>query len=407
MEKKLLIALLFLSFGLSAKTLEVCENCQFQNIASAIQAASNGDTIQIQKGLYKEGSVVVDKELTIIGNDSIIDGLGKEHVLDIKANHVTIQNLTIQNSGISDRQEFAGIHAEGISDCKFIGNHLENNTYGFYLAKVSNCLIEKNSSWGNAIDEVLGGNGIHLWYSDHIKIFKNTIKNHRDGLYFEFSNDIEIKNNTSSNCVRYGMHFMFSHRNQFIDNIFIKNPTGVAVMYSKKIQIIGNRFEDSRGMSAYGILLKDITDSIFERNIFYNNTIGIFSDNSLRNIFKNNYIQKNGWAIHLLGNSDDNVFMGNNIIDNIFDVSTNSRRNPNIFENNYWSKYRGYDLDNNGIGDIPYRPVQLYSYLIQFYPVLSALLQSPSIEILEIAEKAFPILTPVNLVDTKPNMKRL
>lgn len=407
MRKRFLIfCYIFFNLALLSKNIDVCQNCKYKSIKEALQSSSKGDLIFVKSGLYKEGKIVVDKEVSILGDNSIVDGLKQEHVFDVRANNVRIENLIIRHSGVSDRQEFAGIYGEDIQGCRFLGNTLESNTYGIYLAHAKNCLVKSNTLYGNAQDEVLGGNGIHLWYSGFIKIFDNTIQNHRDGLYFEFSSDIEIKDNISSNCMRYGMHFMFSHRNEFINNQFIRNPTGVAVMYSKNIKIIGNKFQDSNGLSSYGILLKDITDSMFSRNLFYNNTIGIYSDNSLRNTFRKNTIQKNGWAVHLLGNSDGNVFQENNFIDNIFDVSTNSRRNPNKFKNNYWSKYQGFDLDKDGQGDVPYRPVQLYSYLIQFYPVLLVLLKSPSIEILELAEKAFPIITPVKLVDENPNIKK-
>lgn len=66
-----------------------------------------------------------------------------------------------------------------------------------------------------------------------------------------------------------------------------------------------------------------------------------------------------------MANSSDNLFTMNNFVSNTFDVSTNSRQNFSTFSSNYWSKYEGYDLDKNGIGDVPYRPVKLYSVLVE------------------------------------------
>lgn len=136
---------------------------------------------------------------------------------------------------ISDLSEYAGVHAEKVKDCYFENLSLEDNVYGFYLAETSNCTIKNNTSVGNAENEVLGGNGIHLWSASHNKIIGNKLKKHRDGIYLEFSEHLEIEGNESEENIRYGMHFMFSSHNQFNKNIFKNNSAGVAVMYSKDI----------------------------------------------------------------------------------------------------------------------------------------------------------------------------
>ena len=80
----------------------------YSNIADAIDAASDGDTIVIHSGTYAE-SVVVDKELTLTGQggtEPIIQVLGG-NAITIRADNVTINGLEIQganfgiNSGMS------------------------------------------------------------------------------------------------------------------------------------------------------------------------------------------------------------------------------------------------------------------------------------------------------------------
>jgi len=39
-------------------------------------------------------------------------------------------------------------------------------------------------------------------------------------------------------------------------------------MYSQKVKMEGNHFEENWGPSAYGILLKEITDSYISNNTF-------------------------------------------------------------------------------------------------------------------------------------------
>ena len=104
---------------------------------------------------------------------------------------------------------------------------------------------------------------------------------------------------------------------------------------------------------------------------------------------------------------DDNVFYYNNFTGNSFDVGTNGTLVLNKFYNNYWDKYEGYDINKDGIGDIPYRPVSLYSMIIEQNPTTLMLFRSFTVSLLDKAEKAIPGLTPENLFDDKPMMKFL
>lgn len=86
-------------------------------------------------------------------------------------------------------------------------------------------------------------------------------------------------------------------------------------------------------------------------------------------------------------------------------MSYNSKMNDNKFEGNYWSSYAGYDLDKNGIGDVPYRPVKLFSYIVNKTPETIILLRSLFVDIINFSERVSPIFTPDDLVDNSPAMK--
>jgi nitrous oxidase accessory protein len=100
----------------------------------------------------------------------------------------------------------------------------------------------------------------------------------------------------------------------------------------------------------------------------------------------------------------DNIYSKNNFLYNSFDLSYSGNLNSNKFQNNYWSNYTGYDLDKDGIGDIPYRPVKLFSYLVNRTPESIVLLRSLFIDIIDFSEKVSPVFTPENLIDNKPLM---
>ena len=81
--------------------------------------------------------------------------------------------------------------------------------------------------------------------------------------------------------------------------------------------------------------------------------------------------------------------------------------NDNGFQNNYWSSYSGYDLDRDGVGDVPYRPVKLFSYVVNRTPETIILLRSLFIDILNFSERVSPVFTPDELVDSQPKMTRI
>jgi nitrous oxidase accessory protein len=59
------------------------------------------DIYLLKSGTYS-GNITIDKKITIIGEDGAkIVGAKKGSVITINANHVTIKNLIISNSGIN------------------------------------------------------------------------------------------------------------------------------------------------------------------------------------------------------------------------------------------------------------------------------------------------------------------
>lgn len=389
-----------------SKEIIVDQNGEIATLTSAIAMAENGDRILIKPGIYREGEIIIDKSVTIAGEDfPVFDGEDKYQVLRITADHVTIRGLDVRNCGVSFIDDNAGINVAEADSCIIEGNRLNKNFFGIYLAKSSGTRVINNQIASNATAEASSGNGIHLWYCKGIVVEDNTISGHRDGIYFEFVQDGIIQRNTSFSNLRYGLHFMFSDRCQYRENIIRDNGAGVAVMYTKNVVMEKNQFLNNWGSASYGLLLKDITDSKITNNRFLNNSIAIFAENSNRIIVENNDFMENGWAVKIMANCLDNEFTGNNFIGNTFDVATNSRNNFSRFASNYWSGYRGYDLDRDGFGDVPFRPVRLFSLIVEQHSPALILQRSLFIDLLDMAENIFPVLTPETLVDEKPLLK--
>ncbi len=402
--------ILFLGLSTSAfsQTIEVCENCSISTLTEAISSAQDYDTIIVKKGTYKEYNIKVDKPLTIIGkNYPVIDGELKGEIITIVSDNVTIDGLFIINVGTSYTSDYAAIRVKKSKNFVIQNVVLEKLFFGIYLEKAANGKVYHNKIIGDAIEEYNSGNGIQLWYCKNIDIEHNFVQHVRDGIYLEFSDNCLIKNNVSSNNIRYGLHFMFSNNDIYQGNTFEKNGAGVAVMFSKKIKMLNNVFKENWGSASYGMLLKEINDAEIIGNTFEENTIGINIEGSNRIIYKNNDFINNGWAIKVRGACYTNTFSNNNFLYNSFDISYNSRLNDNVFNNNYWSNYTGYDLNKDGIGDVPYRPVKLFSYIVNRTPETIILLRSLFIDIIDFSEKVSPVFTPDNLLDDNPLIKKI
>lgn len=407
-SRVIFLFVLFLSTVAKAETITVCSSCNVTSIKKAISIAKEFDTIIVKKGTYKEHSIVINKPLTIIGeNYPIIDGELKGEIITIVSDNVTLDGLFIINVGISFTQDFAAIRVRKSEHFEIKNIVLEKLFFGIYIEKSKYGKIYHNKIIGEAKEEYNSGNGIQLWYSKHIEIEYNFVQGVRDGIYLEFSDDCIIKNNSSSKNIRYGLHFMFSNDDIYEDNIFEENGAGVAVMFSKNIRMINNVFRKNWGSASYGMLLKEINDAVISKNTFEENTIGINLEGSNRIEYINNDFINNGWAIKVRGACYTNSFVENNFLYNSFDISYNSNINDNVFKNNFWSNYTGYDLDKDGFGDTPYRPVKLFSYVVNRTPETIVLLRSLFIDIIDFSEKVSPVFTPDNLMDKQPKMKRI
>lgn len=377
-----------------------------ENLPSAILSAKPGDTLLIHKGIYYARDLKIDKKLHLIGvGMPVIDGRKKGNILIITAPGSSITGFEIRNSGYSGYNDIAALRVLNTRNVTVANNHFKQNLFAIYNQYSNKTRITGNRVSSDATSELLSANGIHCWKSDSLYIGNNYVTGHRDGIYFEFVTHSKVENNTSVKNVRYGLHFMFSHNDVYSGNTFQNNGAGVAVMYSHHVTMLRNKFIENWGNAAYGILLKDISDGKIEGNLFEKNTCGIFMDGSNRIQMRANQFKNNGWGMQIQANCDDNLISRNNFTGNSFDIGTNGDLVLSKFIENYWDHYTGYDLNKDGIGDVPFRPVSMYSVVIESNPASLMLYRSLLVQLLDQAERMIPGLTPVSLLDPKPKMK--
>ena len=393
-------------YPLSAKTIFVGSKLNITSIAKALIDSNPYDTILVQSGHYFEKNIQILKPVVLLGiGKPILDGQHTFEVISVRASNVTISGFIIQNSGVSSIVDYAGIKVYNSNFVNIVGNSILNCFFGIYLQYASSCRLSNNFIRANGLSEQESANGIHCWYSNHLLINSNSISGHRDGIYFEFVTNTVVKKNASKNNIRYGLHFMFSNNDEYSENIFDNNGSGVAVMFSHHVKMIGNTFENNWGDASYGILIKEITDSKVIKNTFSHNTSGLYIDGASRIKMSNNVFLKNGWGLKIQANCIDIKVNKNNFIGNTFDVATNGSLVLNDFSSNYWDKYEGYDLDKNKVGDIPYRPLSLFSLLIERNPSSMIMFRSIISLLMDRAERFIPSLTPELLKDESPSMR--
>ncbi len=400
------ILLLAWASSLQAAELLVGPGHPHATLTSALAAASAGDVIKVHAGHYREGNLRVEKPLILEGiGFPVLDGENKHEILTVTASDVTIRGFEPRHSGVSSLEDRAGIRIEGADRVTVEGNRLRDCHFGIYLAKAKACRVLGNDVRGTPGREHDTGNGIHLWHCAQATVSGNLAHGQRDGIYLEFASETIVEDNDVADNLRYGLHFMFSHGSKYQRNSFQRNGAGVAVMYSRQVEMTRNYFGSNWGASAYGLLLKDMTDGRISGNCFERNTTGITMDGSNRMTVEANEFRENGRALQIHSNSSSNTITRNNFSGNSFDIAAAGELDDTRLAANYWDKYEGYDLRRDGAGDVPHRPVSLYAVMVNRVPPSVLLLRSPIVHVLDQAEKAFPSLTPETVKDDSPAMR--
>ena len=395
-------------FQAHAKQVIVGKQATYKTIKSGLNASLDGDTLLIQAGVYQEGPLEIHKKIVLLGKGfPILDGNNKEEILLVKSDDVVISGLTFRNSGASNFLDIAALRIFGVKNILVTGNRFVDNFFGILCQNTRDSRFENNEFSSGGIKGKPAANGIHCWKAKNLTIANNLVTGHRDGFYFEFVTNSLIVNNRSIKNKRYGLHFMFSHDNTYKSNEIRGNGAGVAVMYSKRVTMLDNTFAENWGNAAYGLLLKEITDSKIEHNRFEKNTISIFAESSNRIKMHSNQFLNSGWAMQIHSSCSDVEVQQCNFIGNTFDISSNGNLKGNRFNDNYWDKYEGYDLNRDQVGDIPYRPVTFYSVIIARNPGALMLFRSFFVSLMDKAEASFPALTPENLMDEQPRMNKV
>ena len=397
----------------SAKTWYVDDGggADFTRIQDAIIAASAGDTIIVRDGNYTE-NVDVDKRLTIRSENGsencIVDATkSPDHGFEVIADNVTISGFTVKGAtgwirisestikdetvrGAEAKREYgqpdkAGIYLDGVDNCDISNNNVSDNDDGIVLWYSSKNNINNNICYPRRER----GEGIRLEGSLNNNITDNNCLNFHIGIYLgEVTKNNLIANNNVNSCYE-GIALYYSSGNNIINNNCSSLRSGIYLISSSKniitknrvnLGVIGIELQSSENnfitnnsvkFTHYaGIWLNTSKNNIITNNYFFNNGDGIvfYHECSKNSVTYNNIINSNFHGISVYSSDNNNLFYLNNLINNTVysyhssniwnsskEITYTYEGNTYIsFLGNYWSDYRGKDMDNNGIGDLPY-----------------------------------------------------
>jgi nitrous oxidase accessory protein len=381
-----------------------------ESLQTQIDRAAPGATLHIAEGTYA-GAIVINKPITLVGTGSCtIQGNGKGKVVHIAADSVTLRGFRIRGSGLSLYDDDAAVFVTA-NNATIESNVIEDSLHGVYLKKANDSRVAGNRIAGKTTIAVetgsieagmsvspencdlvanRRGNGIHQWNCERGSIVGNDISEARDGIYFSFTNHTRCENNTVHH-VRYGLHYMYSDDNTFVGNVFSENAAGAALMFSKRLEIRNNRFVNNRGFRAYGLIFQSIDDCRLESNSIEHNAVGLSFNQCNRNRVIGNAIAHNYIGLRFGSNSDENGFSTNRFSRNLHPVEVNGDNGTNQWAlagvGNYWDGAIAFDLNRDGINDLPHRELDVFGVLRRDFPSIALLSESPAIKVLRFANQ--------------------
>lgn len=376
-------------------------NGNYSSIQESINASSDGDTIFIYNGIYKE-NIEINKSICLIGENNtntILSGTLNNnvrfpiYVISVNANNVYISDLIIKdnecgiiiensNNNTITNNIFMNISSSlgGIFLASSVNNTLKDNNFintGLYISGTSKKNIVLNNyvngksliyleDENNKVIEEAGQ--VILLYCNNITIEKQNISNTNLGILLNNSSNCLISNNYIANN-QYGISVVKSSLINILDNNAYYNYDTIELDYSSNNILAFNNITNNNGNGIY--LYYSDNNQISNNTISNNNGTGIsLSTASGNNLIIGNTISFNklpGIYLYVEYCIDSiNLIYHNNFIRNFYNESngksinadescSHNWYNSSLRQGNYWDDYTGLDKNNDGIGDEPYK----------------------------------------------------
>ena len=379
-----------------------------EDLAARLAAAAPGARLCLEPGAY-EGPLRIGAGVTLQGpREAVLSG--GDTVVTLAGTGAAIEGLTIEGSGRRFDRLDAALFVSG-EGARIEGLCIRGALFGVRAERATGLVIRGNEISGDPARPFgLRGDGIRLWEVRDSTITDNRLADGRDLVAWYAPGNRFEHNHVERG--RYGLHFMYSHDNYVGRNTFADDVVGVFVMYSRRVTLENNRLLRAGGAAGIGLGVKEASDLLVHGNSFVANTTGIFVDTNAgdpaeRNRFVGNELRFNDRALLFHGAVEHNEFIGNRLRDNRVSVTVEGRGDARaaLWRGNEWDEYVGYDLDGDGVGDVPYQPTSLSSDWIAQLPALAFFRGSVALGAVEWLGRALPLFRPtILLVDPAPRL---
>ena len=337
------------------------------------------------------GPVVITKPITIDGQgEVIVDGGAMDTVISIRSDNVVLRGLQIKGSGESFDKVDAGILLE--ADNALIENNvLEDVLFGIHLKGANDSIVRGNTISSRPVEPSMRGEGIRLWNSYDNLVEANVITSVRDVFITNSSNN-RLRNNKISKS-RVGIQLVFAHENEITGNEISDNGTGILLFYSNDLLINKNRISHLRSFSGAALAFKESSGVMVTDNEILHCAVGVTANSPVHkeNILRliNNRFAYNDVALYFYGEKGGHIVKNNRFEQNLTDVrvSAVSTALGNVWKENYWDTYRGFDLNNDGIGDTPHEQYIYSDRIWMDRPMTQYFRGSPVMEFLDFVER--------------------
>jgi nitrous oxidase accessory protein len=376
-------------------------------LAEAIATAQDGDVLRLSPGDYV-GPVILDRPLTLEGDGKArIDAGGTGSVVTVTAPRVTVRGLILTGSGSDHEKIDSGVQLTQTATGAVVeDNVLLGNLYGIDIHGADNARVTGNRIEGRQ-DPAMNrrGNGIYVWNAPGAVVANNFVRWGRDGIFVNSSKKNRFTGNEFRD-LRFAVHYMYADDSEVSGNLSVGNHLGFAVMFSTRVRVTGNVSVADRD---HGVMLNYANSSVIEGNLVRGGPEKCaFLYNSHKNTFTGNRFEQCDIGLHFTAGSDRNVISDNAFIGNRTQVKYVATTWDEWSENgrgNYWSDFAAYDLDGDGIADVPYRPNDSMDHVLWTQPAAKLLLGSPAVQLVRWSQSAFPALLPGGVIDSHALMQ--
>jgi nitrous oxidase accessory protein len=379
------------------------------DLARRLGEAPPGSVLCLAPGAWR-GPLRVGPGVTLSGpREAVLSG--GDTVVTLAGEGAALVGVTIEGSGKRldriDAAVFVSADAARVEDVAIRGA-----LFGVRAERASRLVIRGNEIRGDPGRPFgLRGDGIRLWEVRDSLVADNRLAHGRD-LVAWYAPGNRFEDNQVEHG-RYGIHFMYSHDNRVERNRFAEDVVGLFVMYSHRLVIEDNQLLRAGGAAGIGLGLKDAGDVQVRRNSFVANTTGLFIDTSSgfpdeHNRFEANEFRFHDRAVLFHGPTERNVFTSNRFGDNRVDVEVDGRGDARAADwlGNEWDGYVGYDLDGDGVGDVPHQPRSLAADWIARIPALAFFRGTAALGAIEWLGRALPLFASAPLlVDPAPRLR--